>query len=257
VKHLAALRALFVLVLLGTAPAVRASDATVDPDWFPLRAGSEWVYEVHRDQTYRPDDAGLSRLFHAGRNIRTASAASDRTPGGFVVREIMKLVPVDLGERETLLAWMLLSFQGELRMHATGETGVDGTEDEVVYDKPLRILPTTTAGASWNAGVFRSGGLSAPIRGEVIGIEDLEGSPRWSGALKVRLHGSISGKAANSNEPTEVESGEFERLIWFAKGVGIVREVTTMELELKLPDDRRAHTIQVLTLRLLEHRGAK
>ena len=88
----------------------------------------------------------------------------------------------------------------------------------------------------------------------MVGIEDVSGTPHWPGCLKIQLKGRISGTVSGSKGATEIESGDVERLLWFARGVGIVRETTTVAMDLQLPDESHAHTIQVHSLRLLEHR---
>lgn len=242
---------LVVAVCLVGAPA-RAND-DLDPAWFPLPAGAEWVYEAHRDQTFAPERAPLNRTLHVGRAVRAAEPDTRFAPNGFVVRETLTLRPVEgrSAETETVTDWAVYSFAKELRLHATGDPG----GGEIVYETPLRILPTTTPGASWNAGTLRVGAQRAKIRGEVIGIEDLPGEPGWKGVLAIRLAGPISGTFPGSEPPAEIESGTFERRLWFARDVGIVRDVTTLSMRLELPD-RHVRTDQVLTLRLLEHRGA-
>ncbi len=48
-----------------------------------------------------------------------------------------------------------------------------------------------------------------------------------------------------------------DRTVWFARGVGIVRDTTTVTSELKLPDGPRAKSLRVSTERLVEHRPSK
>lgn len=238
--------------MAAPAPAVAAE---VDPAWFPLRAGSTWHYDTHRDRTFSPKGAAMNRGLHGGRTSLVAEPAPERGPGAFVVRETSVLQPSEgMAEKERSTAWTVYSFGKELRMHASSETRGDGSEGEVVYDPPLRILPTTTVGETWNAGTLRNGAQRSKVQGRVVGIEDLEGEPRWTGCLKVRLAGDISGTVGVADPPAEIASGSYERLLWFVRGVGIVRDVTTVTLDMRLPEDR-VSTIDVLTLRLVEHRG--
>jgi len=246
------------LALACAAGAARAADPAVDPAWLPLRAGAQWVYEVHRDQSYRPDNATIKRAFHVGRATGVAEPAPKRTPGGFLVRERLVLEPVSgTVDKETTEQWTLYSFAGELRMHASGETRPDGGENESVYDPPLRLLPTTAVGRSWDAGLFRNGDQRVELRGEVVGVEDVEGEPRWPGCLKVRYQGSVAGSAPVENGVAEISSAHYDRTLWFARGVGIVRDVTVIESDLKLPDGHTAHGSLELKQRLLEHRLPK
>ncbi len=239
------------LVLATCVP--RASVATVEADWFPLRGGARWIYETHRDLTLRPESATLKRLLYAGRSTWRAEPAPDRAPNGFLIRQTSVQTPLSGGGiKTTEVEWSLYSFGSELRLHATGEISEGATPADVVYEPPLRILPTTTAGESWDAGTFRQAGQRAELRGKVIGIEDLDGKPSWPGCLKVQFKGTVSGSVMVSDVQTKIESGKYERLVWFARGVGIVRDMTTQTSRVKLPDGRRAEIEQVSSARLVD-----
>jgi hypothetical protein len=248
--------ALPLCMLLCLSAAAHAADS-VDPDWLPLRAGAQWIYELHRDQTYQPDNASSKRIFHVGRATGTAEPAPKRA-GAVLVRERSELQPVEGSVvPEVLAQWNVYSFGSELLVHASGETREDGSESESVYEPPLRLLPTTKVGATWSAGTFRTGDQTMEMRGEVLGLEDVPGTPGWSQCLKVRYRGNVVGSATAEKDRAEIESARFERVVWYARGVGIVRDVTTTESDLKLPDGHTTHSSQILTQRLLEFRPSK
>jgi hypothetical protein len=247
------LRAICVLALAAACAPPRAA-AEISADWLPLREGAVWSYDTHRDFTVRPVGAALIRGLHVGRTRNAAESAPQRAPGAFVVRETTTLRPAEgVGEKVQSTAWVVYAMGKELRVLAASEESADGTKGEVVYDPPLRILPTTTVGEKWNVGTLRNGGQRAKVTGEVLGVEDLDGEPRWTGALKVRLAGDLTGTTGTSDPPAKIESGTYERLLWFVRGVGIVRDVTTVALELQFQGEQRASTFDVLTLRLVEH----
>jgi hypothetical protein len=245
---------------LACAPAA-ANAAAVDPAWFPLALRSEWLYETHRDQTLHPDKASISRTLHVGRTLLTTEPGPERVKNSVLVSEKTELKPVE-GEAisESLAGWTVYTLDGELRIHASSESQADGRLGEVVYDPPLRLLAATAVGESWNAGTFRNGAQSAKVRGEVLGTEDVaaaQGDQRWTGCLKVRLSGPLNGSVPQAQQQGDIESGEYERLLWFARDVGIVRDVTTLSLNVRLPEDRRLRLVEVLSLRLIEHRSAQ
>ncbi|RIL04851.1 MAG: hypothetical protein DCC71_12525 [Proteobacteria bacterium] len=250
--------AAWAVCLAAAAVAPARADRAVDPEWLPLRPRAEWTYDTHRDQTYDRAKAAIRRTLHKGRTRMVVESAADRVPGGFRVREQTVLQPIEgRGVRESIAGWTLYSFEDALRVHASSEILADQSLGEVVYEPPLRLLATTTVGESWDAGVFRNGAQRAKVRGEVLGIEDLEGTPSFDGCLKVRLAGPISGVVSQTEQQGEIESGEYERLLWFARGVGIVRDVTTLEVEMRMPEERRVRLLEVLSMRLVEHRGAR
>ena len=251
-------RALALLGVLLATSVARPSSGAADAEWFPMRAGSQWFYENHRDLTLSPEGSLQSRLLYTGRSTAIAEPAPKRVPNGFLIRQTTVQMPSEGGGIQTReVEWSLYTFGSELRLHASGATRDGKTQPELVYEPPLRILPTTTAGETWDAGTFRQGERSAKLRGKIIGTEDLDGTPAWSGCLAVQLEGEIAGSMTLSDVRATIESGHYERLLWFARGVGIVRDVTTVSAKVKLPDERHAEILQVSTERLVEHRSAK
>lgn len=250
------LRRLFAL-LLGfalAAPALaRAAEPGSPADWFPLGSRGKRVYEVHRDHTYRPEDAKIDRVFHAGRMTETVEPAPGPPAGAFRVRNAIRLDPVSGGgSPEALAQWTVLSAENEVRIHASGETDERGRSTDASYAPPLRLLPTTEVGASWKVGTYRSGDRRAELRGTVLGFEDVPGEPAWPACLKVRLEGKLGGSVPVHQGLAEIEEARFERTLWLARGIGIVREVAKIDAALRLPDGKRADTAQVLTLRLVD-----
>ena len=95
------------------------------------------------------------------------------------------------------------------------------------------------------------------MQGEILGVENLDRDPACTGCLKVRYRGKPQGTVPIYQGSAEIESGSFERVMWFERGVGIVREEATTKSELKLPDGQTARVVAVTTMRLVEHAVAK
>ncbi len=236
----------------------RASIAAspVEPDWLPLHAGNQWVYEVHRDHTYRPDDGDIDRVFHAGRSVHVAEPVGDGKSGAFQIRDTTSLRPTQAGGKpETAITTFVFSFDGGLRMLGSTGTRPDGAINESSYQPPLRMLTTTTIGESWKVGNYRDGDLKIDLQGEVVGAEKLD--PPCSNCLKVRYRGPVTGSIPIYRGSATIESGRFERVVWMQRGVGIVREMATVESDLRLPEGAHAKILMETTMRLVEHRVAK
>lgn len=228
----------------------------VEPDWVPLHAGNQWVYEVHRDHTYRPETSPIDRVFHVGRSIQLAESAGEALRGAFKIVDTTSLQPTQGGGKpETAITSQVLSFDGGLRILSSSATLPDGTTNETVFRPPLRLLPTTTIGEPWKVGIYRDGDLNIDLQGEVVGAEKAD--PPCQDCLKVRYRGPITGSIQVDQGSAAIESGRSERVVWIERGVGIVREVGTLESELRLPDGARAKILVETTMRLLEHRVAK
>ena len=230
--------------------------ADVESDWLPLHAGNQWVYEVHRDHTYRPDDADIDRVFHAGRSVQLAEPVSESARGEFKIVDTTSLQPTYAnGKPETAITTRVMAFDGGLRMLSSTSTRPDGTANESVYRPPLRMLTTTAIGESWKVGIFRDGDLNIDLQAEVVAADKAD--PPCPGCLKVRYRGPITGSIPIYQGNAKIESGRFERVVWMQRGVGIVREVATVESDLRLPDGKHAKIVAVTTLKLAEHRVAQ
>jgi len=229
---------------------VAQTAAAVDPAWLPLRAGNRWLYELHRDRSYRPLDKSIDRSFETGRGVMTARAARDGPEHAFEMLQSMRSEPLDGRKGTTSLSSTVMSFGEEWLLHASGPLASDASTPSNRYVPPLRMLPTTAVGQSWKVGTWREGDLEIELRGEV---RALEAKPECPGCISVRYAGKLKGTIPWEAGSATVESGRLEREIWLQRGVGVVRDVTTTETELQLPDESSAHVVDVMTLRLLDH----
>jgi hypothetical protein len=248
-------------ILLAWAVAIAIAQAApaawaIGADWFPLHAGNRWVYAVHRDHTYRPANDPIDRTFHIGRSTQVAESVTGRPPGAVLIQDVTVLSPTEGGSSESTVATRLFSFDGGLQLRGSSEARPHARRTEAVFDPPLQLLPTTTVGETWKVGTYREGDLRTELQGEVMGVENLQ-DPACAGCLKVRYRGKLRGSVPIYQGSAQIESGSIERVMWFERGVGIVREVTTTESQLKLPDGQGAGIFAVTTMRLVEHAVTK
>jgi hypothetical protein len=243
--------ALLLWTALPHAPA-RADDA----GWLPLRTGERWEYRVSRDHQYTPRDADIDRVFSVGTLLRAVSAP---VGGAFPLRETLNLQPqlrdarLETESREG--SWSR-SPAGDLLLARVVSVNRDPPL-ESVYQPPLRWLPANVEpGARWRVGTLRWDGTEYALEAEALGFEDVEeGTSRWERCLKVRYAGPISGTTPIHTGPTAIRSGRIEQVVWFARGVGIVRETVTTEGEIDVPPDgATARVSELQTRRLVEHR---
>jgi len=212
-------------------------------------AGHRWVYELHRDRTYQPLEKSIDRSFETGRSVVTVRAARKGPKGAFEMIQRNASRPLTGGDVTTSLTSNVVTFGGELLLHASGELASDADLPANDYAPPLRMLPTVANGESWSVGTWRSGNLSVALRGEV---QALDAEPDCPGCIRVRYSGTIEGTVAMDLGPAAVDSGRLERIVWMKRGVGVVRDETTTETEVQLPDKSKVRLVDVVTLRLLE-----
>lgn len=233
------------------APAARAEPAST---WMPLRPGTRWSYALHADHTYRPSAGSIDRTFRRGEVERERLARSPDADGAIVrVREVRTERPVGVGGVPASRQQSVTEYGAgdELSVHAfVLEPGGASR-----FTPPLRMLPAEPApGSRWRVGTWRSAGAQVELAGEVLGIAEIEeGGRRFPKALRVRYAGPISGTTPVASGPATIRNGEVAREVWLAPGVGIVREVTTTQAELELPEGAGTARIEeVVTLRLVD-----
>jgi hypothetical protein len=237
------------LLAIGSLAAGRAGAGA--EQWFPLRAGERWGYSLHADHTYAPSNAKIDRTFREGAavfEVTSVGAGAQRE-----VRETRSERQVGSPLPAPLQRVQHYEVGADLLLRGTSSVG---KRDEVRYEPPLRVLPASPESSSpWRVGMIREDGTETEVTGEVLGREDVtEAGMRYEGCLKVRYAGPVRGTTPIYTGPVPIRSGRLERITWLAAGVGIVREVSTLDAEIELPDGVTARISQVLTLRLRDHR---
>lgn len=235
------------LAALMLASLSAATASAVEPDWYPLQVGNRWVYDIHKDYTFSPEKAQIERLFHSGRSENVARPGDKPREVQIHQESVLRYLAGTSIESRTDID--VMRFDDGLLLDASGTPGAI-----VRYEPPLRLLPTTTVGESWRVGTIRNGGASVELRGEVRGApQGGADAQACADCLEVRYAGPITGTFRVEGGDAKIESGRFERVVWFRRSVGIVREVATTELELLTPDQQRTKSVEVSTLRLVEH----
>lgn len=236
-----------VLVLLAAAPARAAGDA-----FLPLGPGARWEYSVHRDHSYRPDAGPADRTFRAG--TRVLEYIAPREEGGEVrheLRDRRQETPTSPGLPPSLeTSREIWSATRGVRIHAVEALGTP----EVRFEPALQLLPPDVAVASrWRVGTWRTGELKMPLEAEALAREDVVlDDQRFEDCLRVRYDGRITGSIPVAGGRAEIAEARIERVAWWKEGIGAVREVTTIEGEIVLPDGKRAQISEVATFRLVQ-----
>jgi hypothetical protein len=241
------------LMLMPALAAAAAPAGVQDGSYLPLGPGARWEYEVHRDHSYRPAVGPVDRTFRKGSLVREYVSARDGALHELLERSVE--TPISAGglppSRE--LERQLWSTSAGVRLHGIHPDG--GVE--IRFASPLHMLPAAPEpGARWTVGRWRRNGVEALLEAEAIGYEDVvDGAERWEGCLEVRYTGQVSGTIPVAQGPATLREGRLERVVWWKRGVGPVREVTTYDAGLVLPDGSAARIHEVVTVRLVRRQA--
>jgi hypothetical protein len=235
----------------GPGPARSESAA----DWLPLSVGQEQAFRLHWDQTLEREGASPTRSFTMGfaRDRVVEQGPSSERAGGPVFRVRMReeVWPLSGGdaERSERTVFQAVGPGGAFLFQPLPDAPAEGFS--VSRENPVRVLPAAPVpGASWRAGTIRRDGLRIPLRGEVVGAEDLEVEGRtYDGCLHVRLTGPPEGSVSLGSGSMRVSEGTYEQDTWLARGVGIVLEVRRTDLTLDSKDGGILRSTNVHTRR--------
>jgi hypothetical protein len=252
VRALAALTASALAAALVLArPAAGADPAA----WFPLEAGRRLTYRTHRDLSLAPQGRALERRFLHGRSERELAPAPEDGARAVALRarhvewDAERSMPGQRDSTRTRTTVYERTERGIVMLREENESSVEGeAATRVRYTPPVLVLPADAApGVSWTLDGVRQGELTLDLRARVTGVEDVstDAGP-YRDCLVVRYEGTLSGKMQMGAEPFDVGGGRYLRTVWLARGIGIVREDTELELRLLDRDGKEVRTSQEL-----------
>lgn len=219
--------------------------ATPDGPWLRIRPGDEHLFQVKL--THGRSDYGqpFEYTTYEGTQHREVIAAPGRFGSGAMERRLTLRVAegqhdfdrTDLQRdfiRPTQRGYELLSIN---RFWYYKRQEVDYGEGSLLL--PARI----TGGAKWHSARIRDDVFKIDETGEVMGLQDVR-TPAgvYSRSLLVRYTGDIGSRRTRLDGRATVV-GRYVRDVWFARGVGIVREREKGRLETIQRGDTFAFTV--------------
>ncbi|MCG8590138.1 MAG: hypothetical protein MJE66_12675 [Proteobacteria bacterium] len=235
-SRLAFLAALPLLLLqlgaTGTTPAPEQA-------WLPLDPGTRWIYTLTRNRETRTGPFPPQTEILHGRVIDEMRPSPPQL--GENVLEVHSTIEESIGDmpqrmHETMRSF-LIQERSSLRMVAQEVPDpLSGRNRLFHFTPPLEMLGSDLdEGYRWDVGVMAFDGIEVHMRGEVVGIEDVE-TPAglFEACLVVRYTGQVKGSADAFGTPVRVTEGKMVSTEWYARGVGKVRMeeelAQTMEL---------------------------
>jgi len=226
--------------------------AAAHDTWISLRVGNEWVYGVTRRMENLLPDGRHPRSRQEGVLDARVTAASPLGPGIFVVEEQRRWP----GTQASASAGRSKPGPEDIRVLTSARSGaflehaVDYGQGLERYATPLITIPATLhAGMHWAVGTLEQSGLRIEVAGTLLGLQDAK-TPAgvFPRCLKIRYEGPVAGAWVKGAQTLPVQSGRYESIRWYARGVGEVLAEETLET--------RVLTARgILTNRLVERRS--
>ncbi|HUI05860.1 MAG TPA: hypothetical protein VL486_02520 [Verrucomicrobiae bacterium] len=221
------------LIVWTVAGATRAADETPGKPLFPLDPGLRWSYEdtqkveqiqgqrtnvtyvtgtvneeIFRAPPQYRDNANVVLLRSTFKRQSESGKPEDVSSGGFV----------------QLLEW----HGSDLYLHGI-RVWIEGSysEDMNLYDPPFLYLKgAARVDESWTVGTQRIMGVRMPTLATMDGLETVTvPAGTFSNCVKVSyVTWKMSGVVDTPNGKLLVQDGNARDIVWFAKGIGIVKE---------------------------------
>jgi hypothetical protein len=250
--------ALVSAVILSTAGALQASKCG---DYAPRSVGDKREYSFAGTSitSFGEGEASDSTttLLKGSRSSEVVSIKETRRNGDVVYldRTVMKIVADEPGgeSRETTAETLtLVSKRGYFTLAARDtETGKAEWHE---YDPPLLDLPADLSpGRKWKVGTIQQGTRRFDLLGQVVSRDSVETpAGKFTDCLKLLLTytkttGTIPLKHGGE---ISIKSGQGTTTLWYAKGVGIVREENLVQMKLESPADGEVQKV-TLTQKLV------
>lgn len=244
---------------LSTALVAGALGAAEVPvaEYLPLVEGRGWRYEIDKVRTFtlgdqaivhEIDGTSVERVVDRSRDVEYAAPV-------YVLRQEVDELNLSTGQTVTgTIESHLSSEPGQVLLHAQRVGGAAAGDDELDrLPAPVAVLklPLPAEGAPYPSRL-ESRGMTIDARPYEQGVETVETSAgTFADCLRVTSRGPVSG-ALPGNPPTPILDGSVEETSWYAKGVGLVKQVQLLRIKTELEDGQQLQLIEKKDKLLLE-----
>lgn len=247
--------ALSLLLTLALGPELvletRAQEAVAPLDYYPLSAGHEWRYESEKTNSIQlPQGEMVQEISITSTKHSLGVRTEERfgRPLHVAVEESTQTSHSDGATRTTRTESHLSADGDAILVH-----GQRHDDDWALFSQPAAILklPVPKEGEPYPSR-FESRGLTIDARPHASSRETVEvPAGRFENCLRIDARGPVTGKLQAPGNPP-VERGWIELTLWFARGVGIVKESQRVELTVAF-SDRPVEIHETEETRLVAH----
>jgi hypothetical protein len=224
---------------------VTSASASEVQEFLPLREGREWSYRINKVRTYV-----VSEQRSAQQVVGTSEERCTRGPGQtgagevslFVLTQRIRETNQTTGRDSAVTIESHVSSEPhQILLRAQriqGAAELDGGLE--TFDPPVALLklPLPVPGEAYPS-IMKGQGLTVDSRPYALAREAVETpAGMFEDCLRISSRGSVSG-ALPGPQKIAVPAGSIEETVWFARGVGIVKQLQVLRLQLLLPDGRR------------------
>lgn len=242
-----------VLLLVWAMPAHAAEQL------IPLAEGNKWVYSVKEDGVMSfESEAGTksSKTSSLGTVTEIIRLAPHEGPNGAdaFLREIATDMKAGLNTqaRQSASEELLLATENGIEMIGSRTSGLAGalSGEWQSYAPPLLLYRADAKqGTSWEVGIMREGDIRVQLDASVPRTQDVKvPAGLFKDCLEVCIGGRrVTGVMTLGKLRIPIKQGMQLTMVWIAKGVGVVKEDSLMQITIDLPGSEGGSPIAATT----------
>jgi hypothetical protein len=213
-------------------------------EFFPIRVGASWTYQISKERTTTLAERAVEERI-TGQSVERVVKPSDEFSYGAPVYILSQHITEEnhtTGRKSGVTLESHVSVEPhQVLLHGQVIRGASGMETKLTrFEPPVALLrlPIPAPGEPFPS-MMRSHGMTVDSRPYERADEMLKTRVGEFRCLRISSRGPLTGELAGT-APIRITTGSVEEISWFARGVGLVKQVQLLSMNLELPNGVKA-----------------
>jgi len=228
-------------------------------EYLPLAEGREWSYQITKIRKYvTPERAMTQRLIGTSdeRCEKSQGVLNLNVPVFLLLQKVNETNETTGRTSASTIRSYLSSEPDQVLLHAQNIEGAPLPAELEKFVPPVAVLklPIPGPGEAYPS-IMKSQGFTLDSRPYESAVESVETpAGNFKDCLRIKSRGPLSGKLPGP-QPLTVSDGSLEETSWFAKGVGVVKQIQVLRMTIELPNGQKMETTEEKTKVLASFKG--
>jgi hypothetical protein len=213
-------------------------------EFFPIRVDASWTYHISKERTTTLAERAVEERI-TGQSVERVVKSSDEFSYGAPVYILSQHITEEnhtTGRKRVVTLESHISAEThQVLLHGHVIRGVSGMEPKLTRFEPppaLLRLPIPAPGEPFPS-VMRTHGMTVDSRPYERAEETLKTPVGEFRCLRISSRGPVTGELAGT-APIRITTGSVEETSWFARGVGLVKQVQVLSMNFEMPNGVKA-----------------
>jgi hypothetical protein len=209
-------------------------------EFLPIRFGASWTYHILKERATTVAERVVEERI-TGQSVERVVKPSDDFSYGAPVYILSQDITEEnntTGRKSVVSLESHISAEPhQVLLHGQVIRGAPGKETKLTrFEPPVALLrlPIPAPGEPFPS-VMRSHGMTVDSRPYEWAEERMKTPVGEFRCLRISSRGRVTGEVA-ATEPVRITTGSVEETSWFARGVGLVKQVQVLSMNLELPN---------------------